>query len=323
MQEEDQIIELSLEKIEEKDSDFYFTAKTLTQDFECPNVLKTISKLNINQPYIWRHRHPIDPKHIKNHIYGKVVDSWFEEDLYTKYKVYDHTQDHKDLIELIKKKQKTGDPLGISLRYRKYRDKEGNITHVDVLEHSGTYMPKCEECKINNFEEIINEEEKNMDGKKLEDTLKRIEELETKLDSKTDDYQNALSKIETLEDNLKTKDKTLEKTKDEKKTLEDRIMELEDSVDYLNKKPYIDEILEVSPLKKSKSFVDNLKSLEIKDLKEIRDIELERSVKNISVKSQEESASEVEDEIDEKSNKKDPKVTLEEFTKNLPKKVKK
>jgi len=246
-------IEFSLEKVDETNGKFFFTAKSLTKDFECEKGLKIIAKKNINKDLIWRHKHPIQEGEEETHVYGTVVESSYEDgSSLTKYEVYGHTQDHLNFRDLIRERIKINDPLSISMRYRKYFDDDGNIIHYDVFEHSGTPFPKCKKCKSIEYigeKEMPDEKEKEqpkvLDEKELEEQKGKIEELEASLNSKTKTLEEFKSKIETLEAELMDKSK-------ETLTLEQRVEKLEKSkedlemaVDYFKKKPILDEMFEL------------------------------------------------------------------------------
>lgn len=262
---------LSLESVDERDGKFYFTAKSLTNEFECEPVLERLARDSVNKHLIWRHKHPIQDENHETHIYGtvresKVVDGYIQ----SKYEVFNHTQDHRDFIELIKEKSLVNDPLGISMRYRKYF-KNGNINHVDVFEHSSTPYPKCEKCL--NFDEYIGEkdkmseqtepvkkqdkeEDKELEQEDLSKHLERIEELQATLDSRTETLEEYKSKIETLEKEIKD---AKESKQAETMTLEDRVKVLEEKlekqeikhkeeIEMLEKQPILDEMFELKDL---------------------------------------------------------------------------
>lgn len=261
-------IDFKLESTRLENGKFLFTAKSLTSDFEKPLCLKRLARDSKNKHLIWRHRHPISEEHKQNHIYGNIVNSQVVDGhILTEYEAYGHTPDHLAFIEEIKEKKLVGDPLGISMRYRKYFDDFGRIIHLDVFEHSGTPFPKCEEClQIDEYigekenmpdEEPIVEgetqEEDVVDETELEEHLKKIDELEKALNSKTEALEGFKSKVETLEKEMKDKEESVEK---ETMTLEDRVKYLEEElekskedarnkIDYLQKKPILDEMFEL------------------------------------------------------------------------------
>ena len=252
-------VKLEIEKIDIENQKVYIISKSLTKDFEPTYVLEMLAEASKNKHYIWRHRHPLDPAHTLNHIYAEIKNSWVEDGiLYSRYDMYDHTKDHLAYIELIKEREEINEPLGLSMRYRKYFNTEGVVVHTDVFEHSGTPFPKCKEC--GNTEvgvcEMTNEkdkdkdnsdkEENKMDEKQLEEHRKKIEELEALLNSKTEAFEELEAKIETLETENKTKETDLEEARTSSKTLADSVGELEATVTYLLKKPLVDKILELN-----------------------------------------------------------------------------
>jgi len=301
------IVELKLERIDVEDGKVYIISKSLTKDFEPEYVLEMLAEASKNKHYIWRHRHPIDPSHTFNHVYAEVVNSWVEDgDLYSKYEMFDHTEDHLAYIELIKERQKIDEQLGLSMRYRKYFDVKGEVKHTDVFEHSGTPFPMCEECgntevgvcnvtnedknKDKNKKPCNKKEENKMDEKQLEESRKKIEELEALLNSKTEMFEQLEAKIVTLESEGKDKDETLDEAERTGKTLQDSVNELEATVTYLLKKPLIDKILEANP-KLPKQLVEWYKTQK-EEFLELEIKRLEEEAVKPQVKTQEESADE-------------------------------
>ncbi len=264
-----QSVELSLENVELKNGKPVITVKALTEDFEPKYVLEMLSKASIGKHYVWRHRHPIDPKHTDNHIYGNVSDSYVKDFLFSDIELYTHTDDHKAYLELLKERFKIGEPLGLSMRYRKYYEDEKleKVIHVDVFEESGTPFPKCEQCSTINLGVVNMTDEKDEkeieEEKMLEESKKKIEELEKILNEKSESLKNYKCKLESLEKELKNKDETLEDSDSRIKKLEDTILEMGMEMEYLStKKPLMDKILEVKELDE-----DELKFYKSKDAK--------------------------------------------------------
>ena len=323
-------VEFKLEKVDIKDNKVYVVAKSLTKDFEPTYVLEMLAEASKNKHYIWRHRHPIEPKHTLNHIYADVENSWVEDGiLYSRYEMYDHTKDHLAYIELIKEREKIDDSLGLSMRYRKYFNAEGVVMHTDVFEHSGTPFPKCEECgntdvgviemtnekdKNKDNQKSCNKEENKMDEKELEESRTKIEELEALLNSKTEAFEELEAKIETLEKETKTKETDLEKEIESSKTLQDSINELEATVTYLVKKPLIDQILELND-KLPEELVEFYKTQK----EEFLEKEIERLTEEVETKPQIKSQAQSADESMQNIGKEDDKfVTISDKLK-IPK----
>ena len=258
-------VDFSLEKVDIEDNKVYIVSKSLTNDFEPDYVLEMLAKASKNKHYIWRHRHPIDPKHTQNHIYGEVINSWTEKGaLFSKTLLHDHTKDHLAYIELLKEREKPfNESLGLSMRYRKYFDGSGVVVHTDVFEQSGTPYPKCEECGNIDMgvEEIKNEnndnkkcpikkEEENKmsveETKILEESNKKIADLEALLNSKTEAFEVLQGQVKTLESEKKAEENKLEEAEKAERTLKDSVNELEATVTYLLKKPLVDAILELN-----------------------------------------------------------------------------
>lgn len=315
-------VDLQLQSIAETGGVFTFTAKSLSKDFECEKGRKILSEESKGKPYIWRHKHPIQEGNTDTHIYGKVVDSWLENgEIFSKYQMYNHTDEHKAIIEVIKERHEAKEPLGVSMRYRKYLKNKVPI-HYDVFEHSGTPYPKCEDCNTIEFgvqtmtnEENIKQEEKKVEEDVLEDSISKIKKLEELLNSKTDILNELEKKVEAYRNEMLKKDSQLEKKEIVEKSLEEKVQDLKNEVDYLTKKPLIDKILEFRSLDEAE--IGFYKTQPIKYLEDkLEQISKEvASAKNIEVKTQEESMNESINENEKELEKKEP--TMEEFTKHL------
>lgn len=232
-----QEVDFKLESFDFEQKNPTFTAKSIQKDFVCENGMELVAKDSVGAPLVWRHEHPIDFRYKKNHIFGKVVDSYLEEGfIVSKYEVYDHTKDHKDFIKILKKRQEVGEPLSISMRFRTYYNEKGTPTHFDVFEHSATPTPACKECTVIDIKNEENVMEK-------EEILAEIESLETKLTKKDELLESLEGKVEELkkeleekQNKLKAKDDALEAAEMSKEELaekvigfKDRLLELEKS----------------------------------------------------------------------------------------------
>lgn len=319
--------EYKLESVQEGEGKFFFTATSLDNNFESEIGRSILSKKSIGKAYIWRHQHPIQEGNEDTHIMGEVVNSCINDKgfIESEYEVYGHTEDHLALRDVIRERQKVGEPLGVSMRYRKYfiGDK---ILHMDVFEHSGTPFPKCTQCTNLDYigekkvpdKKDIKKEEGTLEKVDLDESLKKINELENQLNSRTKIYEEMKSKVETLEADLKSKSEELEKTEKIEKTLEEQISDLKNEVEYLIKKPIIDKILEVKKLDERE-----LKFLKTQDEKYLGN-KLEQWVKEseskIVVTTQEESAEEAKRKADEEFEEKEP--SMKKFTQHIKHKVK-
>lgn len=332
-------IDFNLESIEEKDGKFFFTARSLSESFECEDGLERLARASINKHLIWRHRHPIEDKHKDNHIYGRIVEAHLEDGyIVSTYEVYNHTPDHLAFIEILKERNSVGDPLGISMHYRRYYNMKNEVIHYDVFEHSGTPFPACETCKTIEIgvETMVNENEIKEEVKKeVEDEvkeedadaeiLKKITELEGMLNDKTEKLEAYKGKIESLELEMKKKSEEIDSKSEETKTVEERVLELESEISYLKKKPMIDKLLEI--IKIDDNQLEWLKTQE-KDYitKRYEKAKLEAESKP-HTKTIDESADEnitsTDKEFEEKEG--EVKPTFEKFTKylNINKKTKK
>ena len=242
----DNKIELLLESLEEEDGKFYFVGEALTQDYECEDGLVVLSNKLINKDFTWRHRHPIQEEHKENHVYGVVVESWVKEKLMVKVQLYDHTEDHKNLIEDIKLRDFVKDPLSLSMHYRTYFNEKGEILHYDVFELAGTPYPHCKKCqilktgvmKLEKDEKEIKKTKTKEEEAELSLALEKIEGLEKELNSKTKTLEEMESKLEKI-------DKELEEKDNKEKSLEQRVLEAESTIKFLEtKKPILDKLLE-------------------------------------------------------------------------------
>lgn len=319
-----------LESIEEAEDEFYFTATSLDNNFECEKGREILAKKSIGKAYIWRHQHPIQKGNESTHIYGEVVASKINNKgfIESKYKVYGHTQEHLDIRENIRERQRIGKPLGVSMRFRKYFIGD-QILHYDVFEHSGTPFPKCEKCKNLDFigekkmpnEESENEEEEQeeeLENVDLKESLKKINDLEEKLNSRSSVLEEFKSRIVTLEKEREEADKKLEEAESSEKTLEEQIDELKNEVDYLKKKPLIDSILEARKLDDKELGFYKTQDKEYLELK-LEEFKKEAESK-IHVTTQEESAEEAQEHADEEFADKEP--SMKEFTKHIQHKMK-
>jgi hypothetical protein len=188
------------------------------------------------------------------------------------------------------------------MRYRKYYEND-RVIHVDVFEQSGTPIPKCEEC--GNVEvgvcEMTNEKNKDNpkkdeemsdeEKKQLEESIAKIAELESLLNSKTETLEKLEVDLKSIKKEKEKVDETLEKKINDNKELREMIMELEANVTYLIKKPLLDKILEVKP-KLPENLIEFYKKQDDEFLEEEYErYKEEEEIKPI-VKSQEDSANE-------------------------------
>jgi hypothetical protein len=322
-------IDFSLESIEERDGTFFFTAKSLSDNFECEEGLKRLARASINKDLLWRHRHPIEDVHKENHIYGRIVNSEVANGyIVSTYEVYKHTADHLAFIEILKERDVLGDPLGISMHYRRYYNLKNEIIHYDVFEHSGTPFPACESCKTIKVgvktmvkEKVLETPEDTVDKVEDPDTeiLKKIEELEGMLNDKTKKLEQYKGKIESLELEMKKKSEEIENKTEETKTVEERVLELESEISFLKKKPILDKILELATiddiqlawLKTQKKEYLNKRYEDAK-----KDAESKPHTKTLD-QSADENVTKTDEEFEE--NEGDVKVTFDNFTKYLNK----
>lgn len=313
-------VDFKLESVIEENGKFYFTAVSLDTNFEPVEGLKRLAIRSINKDYIWRHNHPLED--VENEVFGRVDNSWVDETdgkLFSKYEVFDYDHKKKVLIDLIKEKIDIGDPLGVSMRYRKYIDKNlQSVVHYDVFEHSGTPIPACEKCRSIDYEVInmANEEKKKTEEEILEESKAKIIKLEAELDEKTKCFEDLQTKVVSLEKEMEDKADSILEEEKKAKTLEEKVEELTLEVDYLNKKPIIDKMLELKKL--DERHISFYKTQDKKYLGTILEEMKLESKSAIQVKSQEEGAEEITDIVDEELEKdKGKKKSFEDFTKEL------
>ncbi len=308
----DSKIDLTMESLKEEDKKFYFIGEALTQDYECEDGLNAIANKLKNKHFTWRHRHPIQKEHKENHVYGIVEDSWVKEKLMVKVGLYDHTEDHRKLIEDIQLRDFVEDPLSLSMHYRTYFNEKGETIHYDVFELAGTPYPHCKECnilktgvmKLEKNEKIIPKETKE-DEVELSKALGKIEELEKELNSKTETLEGMKSKFEKM-------DKELEDKEIKEKSLEERVLEAENTIKFLEtKKPILDKLLEADSTIDEKQ-ATWLKTEDVSYLKRKLEEALKRAESQIHVQEIGDSAKQAQDEK-EKEEEKFEEVSYEQF----------
>jgi len=256
-------IDLALEEFEEFEDTYTFTAKSITKDFVCEPGLERLAKDSPGKHLVWRHEHPVNPNYIENHIYGRVLESQAEDGHFiSKYQGYKHTQAHKKVLEIIKKRNEIEQPLSISIRYRQYGPDEKPI-HFDIIEHSLTPTPACKECVILD----IKNESEIMDEKELQKKLDEIAKLEDELTLKTKKLEQMESKIVSLEEAVETKEKELEGEKGEKKKLLDQMLEFTDKLN--EQKKMIDSLNEGLRLKEIEPLISKLIELDGKNMESL------------------------------------------------------
>lgn len=216
-------IDFALEDIEILEDRFRFTARSITKDFVCEKGLNRLAQDSINKPVVWRHEHPIIPDFKNTHIYGTVLESKAEDgSILSEYEIYNHTDDHRKVREVIKKRHELGEPIKISMRFRQY-DRGGSPIHYDVIEHSLTPTPACAECKMIDF---VNESDIMPDDNEKAEELKKIKALEAELTKKEKLLEDLEVKVVTLEKSISDKDSLLEEKEGERKEILDKLLEV-------------------------------------------------------------------------------------------------
>ena len=314
----DNKIDLSLESLEEKDGKFFFVGEALTLDYECEDGLNVIAKKLENKHFTWRHRHPIEKVHKENHVYGIVREASVKDKLMVGVELYDHTEDHRKLIEDIKLRDFVKEPLSLSMHYRTYINEEGVKIHYDVFELAGTPYPHCKECQIIKTgvikmekDEKIKPTETKEEEVELSKALGKIKELETELNGKTVAFEELNSKFNKL-------DKELEDKENKEKSLEDRVLELGEKIKFLEtKKPILDKLLEADSTI-DKKHAAWLKTEDISYLEKKLEEAQKRAESQIIVTELEETAEKAQADM-EKQDEEFEKVTYEQFTSQIGK----
>jgi len=269
-----------LESFEEDEDTYTFTAKSVTKDFVCEPGLKRLSRDSPGKHLVWRHEHPVNPKYTKNHIYGRVLESKTEDGYFiSKYQGYKHTPAHMKALEIIKKRDEINNPLSISIRFRQYGSDENPI-HFDVIEHSLTPTPACEECVILD----IKNESEIMDEKELKQKLEQIAKLEDELtlkNTKLEQMENKIvsleKSIEKAEETVETKDKELEDISNEKKELLEQVLTFSDKLN--EQKNMIDSLNEGLKLKEVEPLITKLIELDGKNMESLYRMKAKNSLK--------------------------------------------
>ena len=250
----------------------------------------------------------------------------------TTYEAYNHTKDHLAFIEVIKERSKAGDPLGISMHYRKYYNDLGKIIHYDVFEHSGTPIPACPTCKTLNLgvttmvNEIKEEKEIKEEVKAEEDDLeilKKITELEGLLNDKTEKLEDYKARVVTLELEMKKKSEEIDEKTKASKTVEERVLELETEISYLKKKPFLDKLLELVDIDKNQiEWLKTQKKEYLEERFEEAKLQAESKPHTKTIdESAEDNITKTDEEFEEKEG--ETKVSFDQFTKYLNKNNKK
>ena len=250
-----------------KDGELFVTVKALDTEFLPEPWLRELADDSRNQRILWRHKDPENEKD-RGRVYGRILDSYVKSCPKTNkpimqehYRVFGGPDNspEKDLQDLLLKKEKDEEPLGVSKGYIVNRNKNGDIYRVFALEDSFTYKPKCKTCLT---QEVITME-KDTD----KDLKKEITDLQEKLNKAKLQLEDKDEAVEQLESKVEKFESALETTTTEKLSLEDRLIELSDQIkkfqdkfDYLQKKPYLDKL-------------EELEDPEIFELEKGRDIE--------------------------------------------------
>lgn len=245
---QDEIPEEIREKV--KPGELLVVGETLNTDFLPKEWLEELAKDSENQRILWRHKDPENPEH-RGQVYGRVIKEVVVPDEKNpnehKIKSYNRIFDgpdgspQKDFQAYLK----TAKPedAGWSKGFLINRDKKnGDIYRVFALENSVTFMPAYKQSKTTEVIQMESKEEYESKIKELQDKLNDAKlQLEAK-DKALEDLNERVSKIDTL---IASKD-------DEKLSLEDKVIGLVDQLnnfeakfDYLQKKPYLDQLAEL------------------------------------------------------------------------------
>lgn len=244
---QDEVPEDVKEKV--KPGELLVVGETLNTDFLPKDWLEELANDSENQRILWRHKDPENPEH-RGQVYGRVIKEVVvpDEKNPNEYKIksYNRVFDgpegspQKDFQAYLK----TAKPedAGWSKGFLVNRNKNGDIYRVFALENSVTFMPAYKQSKTT---EVIQMESKEEYESKIKELQTKLNDAKLQLEAKDkalEDLNQRVSKIDTL---IATKD-------DEKLSLEDKVIGLVDQIknfeakfDYLQKKPYLDQLAEL------------------------------------------------------------------------------
>ena len=186
----------TLGAFEVSDDTFTFRAKSISTDEICEPMMDILLEQAINQPLLFRHRHPAgnDDKVIP--VFGRIskaskisengkVFMSCEYRVMLKTKAKHEIPHNKTFADWVKESYEAKNPIGISLQFLKYMD-SGKAYWVDFLEASGTHDPACKECRNIKLEGGTmpdnGQEEQKKKYQDLEAELERITKERTKLE---------------------------------------------------------------------------------------------------------------------------------------------
>ena len=223
--------------------------ETLNTNFLPKEWLEVLAEDSQNQRVLWRHKDPENKEH-RGQVYGRVLKEEVIPDptIPNGYKIKSYNRifngpdgspqkDFQDYLKLAEPKDS-----GWSKGFLVNRDKNGDIYRVFALENSVTFKPACKKCKT---QEVIQMESKEEYESKIKELQAKLNDAKLQLEAKDEALESLTTRVTKIDTLLASKD-------DEKLSLEDKVIGLVDQLnsfegkfDYLQKKPYLDQLAEL------------------------------------------------------------------------------
>ncbi len=183
----------------------HFKSLGITQDQIPADWLDYAGKDSVNKHFIYRHRHPQNPKHKDEPYYGRVES--FEvvklpdgrQALVNGFLVKNTVRRQIELQKLILRHQSEKRPFGVSYQYDMYKA-HGKVVDLDMVEISATPSPAVKEALV--FEEGFGDDP--MPGEKTEADKAETDKIQKQLDEKE------IPALEGLEKSLEDKNHEVE-----------------------------------------------------------------------------------------------------------------
>ena len=204
-----------------------------------PEQLEKIAQRLPNQPILYRHVHPKSPGN--GDVFGvvrraEVIEHDGKKKVAFEAELATHTDTQKKLVEYIKEKQETGDPVGISIGFVRYGNDvypfDVSVTRIPVVKESGVMIEMEEEkTKLEKLEEALDL------IKQKDEQIQKLLDIKTELEQKLEKVSVELEDTKKLAEAKKT---------DLQKAVEAKIAELEEKytkkIEMLEKAPVIERI---------------------------------------------------------------------------------
>ena len=229
--------------------DLLVIGESLNTNFLPEKWLKILAEDSQNQRVLWRHKDPENPEH-RGQVYGRVLKEIVIPDVKNpdEYKIKSYNRvfngpdgsPQNDFQEYLKTAQPKDS--GWSKGFLINRDKNGDIYRVFALENSVTFKPACKQCKTT---EVIQMESKEEYESRIKELQAKLNDAKLQLEAKDDALEKLVTRVSKIDTLLASKD-------DEKLSLEDKVIGLVDQLktfetkfDYLQKKPFLDQLAEL------------------------------------------------------------------------------